>query len=156
MSPEYQAAFQNGLRSIFDKHPRYKLGGNLEDGETDCAELMREAAKKGRLPGVSNKRLQAWQIYRGYGGFANNPVKQWLRGDNDKGDLLFQHLKNGLERPDGVNHVLAVVEWNGIYYVIHASSSRNGVVMIPFAEWMEQGVAGVKDGYRRMTIGDGK
>jgi hypothetical protein len=152
LSPEYEAAFQRGLQRIYDQHPRYKLGGNLEDGEIDCSELMRQAAILGRIPGISKKRLQAWQIGRGYGGFANLPVKAWARGDNKSGDLLLAHVKNGLERPDDVNHILAVVEWNGIRQVIHASSSQKKIVVIPFADWIDQSL--IPGGYRRMTAGD--
>ena len=154
LSPQYQAAFQNGLRSIYDKHPRYKLGGNLEDGEIDCSELIRQGAIKGRLPGISKTRLQAWQIKRGHGGFAGVGVSNWKDGNTQVGDLLCIHIENGLERPDDVNHILAVILWNGIHQVMHASGSRHTVVIVPFQAWIEKALAGVEDGYRRMKLGD--
>jgi len=128
---------------------KYKLGGVVEDSEIDCSELIRQTALRARIPGISKKRLQAWQIIRGYGGFANRIV-DWTRGDTQTGDLLGLHVENGLDRPDDINHIAMIVEWNGIYQVMHASGSRKRVIVIPLQKWIEEALKS----YKRMTVGE--
>jgi hypothetical protein len=81
-------------------------------------------------------------------------VSNWKEGNTQVGDLLCIHIENGLERPDDVNHILAVILWNGIHQVMHASGSRHTVVIVPFQAWIEKGLAGVEDGYRRIKLGE--
>jgi hypothetical protein len=75
----------------------------------------------------------------------NKPVANWERGDNEACDLICQKF------PDS-NHIVAVIDWNGIFHIIHSSGKEKGVVIVPFAPWVKQHM--VPPGYIRLTIGD--
>ena len=131
---------------IFYRHPVYKLGRSDIEA-VDCSGLLGLACES--LP--VRQRSQAYRIYLGLDGYTNRPVS--LR-DNEPIDLFFWRIPGGLDRPHGINHMgVAVVEQRtGIFQVMHASSSKRGVVVIPFGGWTEKYLA--PDGYRRLTIGD--
>jgi len=153
---EYQAAFQQAALEIFYQKPIYALGGNLEQGKTDCSGFVWQAFRRGGVPVIQNKRPQAWIIYRGGHGFIGKSL-DWMRDDfqAETADLLCLRVSSSsLQRPFGINHVGAVILWRGVYQVIDANSRTKGIRIGPFSgiwrKWLP------KDGYRRLTIGDAK
>lgn len=152
MAPEYRAGMHDALLTLYYEHPEYKLGGSRSYGTTDCSELIRQAMNLAGIPGTK-KRVQAWSICKGLtAAYRNAPVLDWRDGDTEACDIVCQYFPDGLNRPYGINHIIAVVQWNGVWHVIHASSSKKRVVITPFASWIEQRM--IENGYRRFTIGD--
>ncbi len=143
------------LLTKYYQHPTYVLGGTAVD-ETDCSKLYGEAAFEAGIPGV-NKRPTAYSICTGKDGYPNKIVRNWATGDQEDCDFICQHWdksEGGLTRPDGINHIIAVIEFKGLWHIIHASSSAGTVVLRPFKNWVESHM--IKNGYRRLTIGDPK
>ena len=151
LCPEYEAGIHAKLLTIYYRHPEYHLGGTLKDGKIDCSELVRQAAELVGVP-RSKRKVRACDIFEGSQPWGNVVIPKWNTGDNRRVDLIFEHIENGLVRPWGVNHILAVVEWEGVFHVMHASSSRKTVVIEPLAPWVTRSM--VDGGYRRMTLGD--
>ena len=144
------------LLAKYYQHPKYVLGGTQDD-ETDCSKLIGEAASEAGIPGAK-KRPTAYSICTGKDGYPNKTVKNWAKGDQEDCDLICQHFdvesEGGLVRPLGINHVVAVIEFKGLWHIIHASSSAKTVVLRPFKDWVETHM--IKNGYRRLTNGDPK
>ena len=167
-SPEYESAMNRSIIGIYYERPVYisprlhradgTIGARLAfRDEIDCSLLFGRAAEDSGIPGMVY-RPTASLMYKGQGGWKSRVVKL---EDSRPGDLIFQHIpesKGGLKKPKtaadpyGVNHVLGIVEHDGVQKVIHASSSAQTVKLIPLQGWVTRWM--VSDGFRRPTKGE--
>jgi len=130
----------------FYQRPVYKLGGDLRYGSVDCSEFVRDTAEKAGI-GVTEKRTQAWRIYRGLDGFDGVSLPDGMRSP-EIADLLCLRVPGSLDRPFGINHVGAIIVWRGVYQVIDAASTAKGIRIQPFGGIWQKYLP--SDGYRRL------
>lgn len=152
LHPQYEAALHTALLDIYYEHPGYRLGAPLSDDKwIDCSLVWGRAAFKANIPDMEY-RPTAYSIYKGKGGWENKPVDFKDLQRVDAVALAIPPKKGGLIRPEGVNHIMAVVEWNGVPMILHASSSAGTVVIVPYATWMANWLA--PNGLFRFLKGD--
>lgn len=169
LHPQYEASFNRALIDIHYEHPDYispelrrkdgSIGARLsEPDEIDCSLLFGRGAQRAVIPGISTYRPTVSSIYQQQGGWKHRVADV---DDARPGDLIIQHIppkKGGLKKraspgdPYAVNHILGIVEHNGVMKVIHASSSAKTVVIIPFQDWISRYM--VPGGYRRLIAGE--
>jgi len=107
----------------------YALGGEPKKGFIDCSEFVRKGMKDAGV-GVTEGRTQAWRIFKGMDRFVGDSIYPGvLAGSMEICDLLCLAVPGSLERPYGVNHVGAIIQFNYQYKIIHASGKRRGIAI---------------------------
>jgi hypothetical protein len=150
LAPEYQAAVNAKALEMFYQNPKYTyvLGGDPDDLKVDCSGFVLEVYRKSGCP-VTEKKTQAWRIYRGHDGFVGDAIMD--TSDSEPGDVLCLAVPGSLQRPYGINHVGMIVEWQGLHAVIDASSKAKGIRISPFGGIWKKDLP--VDGHRRIKFG---
>jgi len=138
---------------MYVEEPRlkYRLGGKIEDGETDCSLFIQETCVRAEIieRPKRGERTQAWRIYRGLDKFKSEPV---YSGGIQVGDLPCLAVPGSLERPYNITHVGGIVKYRGEYKVIDANARTMGIRLSPIQGIWTKYLP--DDGWRRLTIGD--
>lgn len=147
----YKASIRQNMSLIKQKSTLYVWGaaGSEKDGvlQVDCSGLLHYIYKKSGVGGV--KRSTAFRMRHGLEGWTGVDVPI---NNCDDLDIPFWSWKAQPNRPFGHVGIITIGGKSRLMEVMHASSSKKGVVVNPMAGVFMRDLSAI----RRITIGDKK